>query len=144
MPQIEYLCIQVCLPGLHISLGIYDRLWELLEGECTQLDLLLAENTSVQGGESSFMNYVVALKKREQLNLSLTAAEQRVTVLDQLVTFFSLNLPNPSQNQQLKTIREASSKALLEVAAVVGDTWIRKQTRTNFTFLRTDQGIRFH
>lgn len=35
--------IQVRLPGLHMSLGIYDRLWSLLEGACTELDLLLAQ-----------------------------------------------------------------------------------------------------
>lgn len=104
-----------------MSLGIYDRLWELLEGACTGLDLLLAKHVSVGGLGSSYDEYVAALKKREELSVSLTAAEQRVTMLDQLVTYFSLHLPNPSQNQQLKIIREAASKALLGVAAVVNN-----------------------
>ena len=39
--------IQVSLPGLHISLGVFDRLWTLLEDACTELDLLLAEHISV-------------------------------------------------------------------------------------------------
>ena len=102
-----------------MSLGIYDRLWELLEGACTELDLLLASHISVGGLGNTFDEYVLALRKREKLNDSLTAAEQKVTLLDQLVTYFSLRLPNASQNQQLKHLREAASKDLLEVANTV-------------------------
>jgi len=102
-----------------MSLGIYDRLWELLEGACTQLDLLLAEHSSVGGTDNSFQEYVAALKKKEQLEQKLKVAEQRVTAIDQIVTFFSLNSPDPAHNQNLKLLREASSKSLLEVADVV-------------------------
>lgn len=55
----------------------------------------------------------------DELDGALTIAEQRVTVLDQLVTFLSLHIPNPADDQGVKTVREASSKALLEVATVV-------------------------
>lgn len=102
-----------------MSLGIYDRLWELLEGSCTELDLLLAQHVTVGWLGTSFDQYVAALKRREALSVSLTAAEQKVTLFDQLVTYFSLHLPNPSHNQQLRHIREAASKAMLEVADVV-------------------------
>lgn len=102
-----------------MSLGIYECLWELLEGACTELDLLLASHTSVGGLGNTYDQYVAALRKREELNHSLAAAEQRVEQLDQLVTYFSLHLTNPAQNQQLKRLREEASKALLEVAAVV-------------------------
>lgn len=113
--------LQVCLPGLHMSLGIYDRLWELLEAACTALDLLLAKHTSAGALDNSFAEYVAALTKREELNTKLSAAEGRVTTLDQLVTFFSLHTPNAAHNQQLKALREASSMALLGVAAVVNN-----------------------
>ena len=39
--------------------------------------------------------------------------------MDQLVTFLSLHIPNPDGNPQIKALREASSVALLGVAAVV-------------------------
>lgn len=112
---------QVCPPGLHISLGIYDRLWELLEAACTELDLLLAKYTSAGGLDNSFEEYVSALRKREELNSKLTAAEGRVRALDEQVTFFSLHTPNAAVNQQLKILREATSKALLGVAGVVNN-----------------------
>ena len=99
-----------------MSLGIYDRLWELLEGACTELDLLLAQHASVGGLGTSFDEYIVALKRREEQSAALTEAEQRVTALDQLVTFFSLHLHNPAHNQQLRLLRESASKAMLTVA----------------------------
>lgn len=104
-----------------MSLGIYDRLWELLECSCTELDLLLAHHTTVGGLGTSFDEYIAALKRREEMSASLAAAEQKVTLLDQLVTYFSLNLPNPAHNQQLRLLREAASKAMLEVAQVVNN-----------------------
>ena len=58
-----------------MSLGIYNRLWDLLEADCTKLDLLLAQHTTAGGVDNSFTEYVVALQQREDLNASLTKAE---------------------------------------------------------------------
>lgn len=102
-----------------MSLGIYDRLWELLEAACTQLDLLLAKHSSVGGLENSYDKYVAALKEKERLYAALATEEQRVLALDQLVTFLSIQLPNPASNQQLLTIRTAASKTILAVNALV-------------------------
>lgn len=102
-----------------MSLGIYDRLWELLEGGCTELDLLLAKYTTVGGLGNTFDQYVVALKKREQLEATLHDLEGKVTSLDEQVTFLSLYTSNPMANQLLQALRETTSLALLEVAAVV-------------------------
>ena len=74
-----------------MSLGIYDRLWELLEADCTELDLLLAEHTCSGVGTgvgNSYEDYVTALRKRERLKDSLAVEENRATTLEQLVTFF--------------------------------------------------------
>ena len=34
------------MPGLHLSLGIFNRLYDLLEDACEQLDLELAEKSN--------------------------------------------------------------------------------------------------
>ena len=39
---LQELLLQVCIPGLHLSLGVFDCLWTLLEEACTELDLRLA------------------------------------------------------------------------------------------------------
>ena len=85
----------------------------------TELDLLLAEHVTVGGMDNTFERYAAALQKREALTAKLHAREQRASVVDQLVTFLSLHIPNPDGNPQVKAIREASSIALLGVAAVV-------------------------
>jgi hypothetical protein len=104
-----------------MTLGIVDRLWELLEGDCTKLDLLLAQHTTVGHQGDTYGEYVLALQKREHLRSSLGAVEERITALDQLVTYLSLVTPNASVNGQIKIVRDASSKQLLEIAALVSE-----------------------
>lgn len=116
-----------------MSLGIYDRLWELLEGACTELDMLLAKHMSTSGAGglgNSFDEYVAALRKREQLSEKIATCQQRASVLDQLVTCLSLHTPKAAQNPHLKVMREAASKAHLEVDAVVK--CIKKKASHNY------------
>ena len=59
---------QVCVPGLHLSLGIFNRLWTLLEDACTELDLQLAEvGVGDNTGGGSFSQYSAILNERSQL-----------------------------------------------------------------------------
>lgn len=104
-----------------MSLGIYDRLWELLEAACTELDLLLAEHMSGGGVGvgNTYGDYVIALRKREELKNSLAVEENRATTMEQMVTFFSLTIQTPSGNQQLSTLRQEASKVRLSVNALV-------------------------
>ena len=44
----EFSCI-----GLHLSLGMFDRLWTLLEDACTELDLRMAKPDHSEGGVGS-------------------------------------------------------------------------------------------
>jgi hypothetical protein len=56
---------QVCPPALHITLGIFYRLFTLFERECHQLDLTAALHTSSAPGPSleSFRSYSKALQE---------------------------------------------------------------------------------
>ena len=48
-----------------MSLGIFDRLFSLLEGECKRLDVAMAESKSRGGvGGASFQRYMAALKQQ--------------------------------------------------------------------------------
>lgn len=117
----------VCTSGLPTwSPHVLGHLRPVVGAACTELDLLLAKHTSAGALDNSFAEYVTALRKREELDKQLSAAEGRVTALDQLVTFFSLHTPNAAHNQQVQLFREASSKALLGVAAVVNNEYSTK------------------
>lgn len=124
-----------------MSLGIYDRLWGLLEGACTKLDLLLAEYASEGVLGNTYEKYVAALKKREQLKAKHTTQEARATLLEQFVTYFTLNVPNAPQNQQLSTLRREASQARLGVTALVWSISLntRKQFKAYFAIIRPER-----
>ena len=44
---------KVCIPGLHLSLGIFDRLWNLLEKACKDLDFKSAVHDGQHDGTSA-------------------------------------------------------------------------------------------
>ena len=56
---------QVCPPGLHLTLGIFLRLYVLLEDACHHLDLT-AELTGSAGGRS-FERYSAAIRQQRGL-----------------------------------------------------------------------------
>ncbi len=62
---------QVCPPGLHISLGIFYRLFLLLENKCHELDLRVREEDSVDEGGTSYSDHVKELERENQLKLEL-------------------------------------------------------------------------
>ena len=59
---------KVCLLGLHTTLGIFDRLFSLLEDRCHELDVSVAlENSAVAAGGHTYSRYVSALKEVKTL-----------------------------------------------------------------------------
>jgi len=69
----------VCLPGLHITLGVFFRLFTLLEDECHKLDLELATLTSPE--ESDRQSYINFAAKVHQERVLL---DQRDTLIEEL------------------------------------------------------------
>lgn len=58
----------MCLPGLHITLGVYLRLFNLLEDECHKLDMEMAELTSPQSGDRpSYTNFSKVIEREREL-----------------------------------------------------------------------------
>ena len=53
---------QVCLPGLHIKLGIFYRRFTLLEDTCHELDLRVVLEDSIDDGGVSYGRYVEAVQ----------------------------------------------------------------------------------
>ena len=51
--------IQVCLPGLYISLGLFHRLFTLLEEECQTLDraMTVVTDVSMDGTSEPYQEY---------------------------------------------------------------------------------------
>lgn len=101
---------KVCIPGLHLSLGIYNRLWSLLEEDCTELDLKLAASSpgAVSGGVS-FQQYSSRLKDRASLKAKLETQQSYAMLAEQLTTFLSLS--NGEESETLQTLRGEAAAA---------------------------------
>ena len=81
----------MCPPGLHISLGVFYRLYTLLEEACHELDLLSAQQTTAHlksGG--TFDAYCVALRNRQRLKEQSSTYLQRAEELEQLASLLVL------------------------------------------------------
>lgn len=115
--SIKHTFMQVCIPGLHISLGIFNRLWVLLEDACSELDLLLAQYSSGSSSGSTFEQYSSALKEEQQLKSALQLEVNKATMLEQLVTYITIHTPSASTD--MTTLRHEASKARMSVAGMV-------------------------
>lgn len=74
----------MCPPGLHITLGIFLRLFILLENDCHQLDLSM----QVQGVDSgpSYGKYASALEEQTKFKDEQHTQRSGLQVLEQLLT----------------------------------------------------------
>ena len=84
---------QVCPPGLHISLGIFFRLFTLLEDECHELDVCHSSQLQGSTAGSSFHAFVTAMKRQAELRDSIDRVATQITGLEQLLTLALVSLP---------------------------------------------------
>lgn len=83
---------QVCPPGLHITLGIFYRLFTLFEEACHELDLTAHVSVDVAG--AIYGRYASALRQQSKLKEEEGRVEMQVSGMEQLVTSLGIALPN--------------------------------------------------
>ncbi len=110
---------QVCIPDLHMSLGIFSRLYELLEEECHSLDLQLAHSTSSDNSESSFAKYSAALTELCRREKELQSHKQHTEAVEQIITYLALALPDAESNPQLDQAREGAAAGRVQIQEMV-------------------------
>jgi hypothetical protein len=102
----------VCIPGLHLSLGIYNRLWSLLIGACTELDIklaLLISGEDSPSGSSTYNHFSTLLRKKSILQMELETQQNYVSVVDEMVTYSSLTLPDAETNSFLGQLHKSAT-----------------------------------
>ncbi|KAL5505860.1 hypothetical protein EMCRGX_G007397 [Ephydatia muelleri] len=80
---------QVCPPGYHITLGIFTKMFNLLEAVCCNLDLELALHAT-DVDSSSFSKYSLELQKLPLLQAELEEAQQALENFQQMATYVVL------------------------------------------------------
>ena len=78
------------MPGLHISLGIFFRLFELLEDSCKKLDLALAQHSSHPDSLHSFRLCSAAVHKVAELEGEIYNVTEEAQAAEQLSTCLAL------------------------------------------------------
>ena len=123
---------QVCPPGLHITLGIFYRLWSLLEGECHQLDLELATRTAPQSMDrTSFNEYSSTIKELSQQKEKKMELENYTTTLSTAIAHVATEVQNPNSNPLLSQLQEEVTSVTRKIQDFVG---------FNFYFLNVSSG----
>ena len=83
---------QISIPGLHISLGIFYRLFTLLEDSVHCLDFQIAPTSQAAQQQSlRIQQYVKALKSIDELREKREGVVQRVTLTEQIITMAAVN-----------------------------------------------------
>ena len=78
------------MPGLHISLGIFYRLFSLLESSCHQLDLELAQHASQPDTLHSFRLYSASIYKLQKLYEARRTGIEEADAAEQLASYLTI------------------------------------------------------
>ena len=114
-----YYFVKVSPPGLHISLGIFQRLFTLLEDSCHELDMKLSESTTTPtDSTTSFDDLIQARKDMKNLVSEYSQLDPLIRQHQQLLTYLLLTQQNPQQStviQQIAISINSNSKRLDEI-----------------------------
>lgn len=112
---------QVCLPGLHVTLGVFYRLFTLLEDECHKLDLEMAAQTIAQSDDRpSYTIHSNLVHQERSLLDEKVAVEGEIKWLDQMISFLTLNSTNPSTDPTLQATLKITGEKKRKRSNIVG------------------------
>ena len=114
---------QISIPGLHLSLGIFNRLYELLETACQKLDLELASKDEATGvGGPSFQSYSIIYKQLVELKEKQKATIAGRDILSQLLVYLIVRVPVPQGNHTIQNLQQQLSLLQQQVSTMVSTT----------------------
>ena len=111
----------MCPPGLHISLGIFFRLFTLLEDACHELDVLATQQHTPGSAGPSYARYTDALLQQSTLQDSIETVKAQIKCLEQVFTLTLVTLPPaaPQTNTLLQQIATEISTKKKEIEEMV-------------------------
>ena len=104
------------MPGLHITLGIFSRLFDFLEEACHQLDLKLAERGKQDDTLHSFKLYSAAKHNIARLEQEMAREDEEATAAEQLSTFLAVR---GADERQVEFCRQAAAELQRTVVTLV-------------------------
>ena len=110
--------VQAALPGLHMSLGIFLKLWHLMEAECHQLDLELAMVTTGETGDrDGFLAHSRRIHEINALEEEKEQIMQYANALDGICTAMAAQYGE--ENQLISGLRREAIHTRDKIHAIV-------------------------
>ncbi len=101
----------MCIPGLHISLGVFLRLFELLEKAAHELDVLIAmalgrKTQQPQELRQAFVQHIEVLRSISALTKEANEAMDHADFLDSISSWTVLSSESETEDPQVAAMRE--------------------------------------
>lgn len=110
---------QVAIPALHISLGIFQRLYTLLENACHDLDVKLAAVAVPVEAKESYMRYAAQLASIRDMEDSMAAALRAAESLQQMALHLALRDSDAGTVVLVTRLLSEAQKQQLEADSLV-------------------------
>ena len=129
----QALTFQVCPPGLHLSLGIFLKLFNQLEVACKKLDMR-AHLVGVGAG-ATYERYEEAYTEQNSLKEKVEQEKIIIRNLEQAGLLLTLTLPNPATNPVCSQMNTLVGQKKADLQRLVRNVYITQKFRSNFTLM---------
>ena len=111
--------MQVCPPGLHLSLGIFCRCFKLIETACRALDMQLASESSLTSNirmvaGPTYTTYVSQVRAVNKLKEECQALMEEARTLDEVANFLAVS-PTMIEDFEADPLVETLKKETKEI-----------------------------
>lgn len=111
----------MCLPSLQITLGVFYRLFSLLEDECHKLDLELASLTTPQTGDRpAYQKHTNIVHQERSLLDTKALLEDEIKWLVQTASYLTMYSANPSTDSTLLAVLKVCKDKKKQKEDIVG------------------------
>ena len=115
-----YTPTQVSLPALHIALGVFYRLFELLELDCHNLDLCLAQGTeTVSDSTPAFQAFMEAKREAKALSEEIAHKKDQLKTTEELGSYLTIVLQTTITDSRLSTVFNMASDLRTKITNLV-------------------------
>ena len=109
----------MCPPGLHITLGIFQRLFDLLEEDCHQLDRKVANHCGTTTNITTFDKYLETKASLQSLEEELSSLTTELQQANQVLVLLLLT-QDPQNSTSVQSVVNLINENKRRISTIVG------------------------
>ena len=99
----------MAISALHVSLGISNKLFKMLENACHQLDVKTAEAGYMSGNSSNeFTEYVTTLQTIRQYEEEISKLEDSARTAEEIALWIAMDVDEEASDQAIVLLKESN------------------------------------